>query len=123
MKLDYPNLKNTTEKLAARYKPMFILIEDKASGQSLIQDIKRTCPYRIIPQKPKLDKITRFASVVPMFQNGTVILPKSASWMQSFLSEITKFPNSKHDDIIDSISQFLCFMKEQKQKTVRIREV
>lgn len=123
MKLDYPSLKNTAEKLSARYRPQFILIEDKASGQSLIQDIRRSLPYRIIPQKPRLDKITRFASVVPMFQDGTVMLPKSASWMQSFISEVTKFPNSKHDDIVDSVSQFLNFMKDQRQKTMRIREV
>jgi predicted phage terminase large subunit-like protein len=76
----YPELKIAAEKLSQRYHPRVILIEDKASGQSLIQDLRSDGMMNIIPQKPKLDKITRFASVVPLFQSGRVILPKEATW-------------------------------------------
>ncbi|BBJ31668.1 hypothetical protein RAS_07770 [Rickettsia asiatica] len=55
-----------TEKLANEYKPRFILIEDKASSQQLIQDIGFLGDnIRVIGIKPRLDKVTRFASVVP----------------------------------------------------------
>ena len=98
------------------------MIEDKASGQSIIQDLKNQGYVNIKPIKPRLDKITRFASIVEMFQRGDVLLPKESSFNRILLNELTSFPNSKHDDIIDSISQFLSFSKEtMQQKIVRMR--
>ncbi len=123
MKMDYPSLKKTVQRLNIRYNPKIILIEDKASGQSLIQDLQSEGFNNIIAQKPKLDKITRFAAVLPLFQEHRVILPKQASWLQVFIKEITTFPSSKHDDIVDSVSQFLGYMKNNKKKTIRIREI
>lgn len=124
MKLDYPALKKMLQKLSNRYNPKIILIEDKASGQSLIQDLQSEGFANIIAQRPKLDKITRFAAIVPLFQEKRVILPKEASWLQIFLKEVTKFPSSNHDDIVDSVSQFLGYMKAiGKKGGVRIREL
>lgn len=121
-KLAYPELKNTIEKFADRYLPKYILIEDKASGQSIIQDLKCIGYTNIKPIKPKLDKVTRFASVVDLFQIGKVLLPQESAFNRSLLRELTTFPNSKNDDIIDSISQFLNFSKEINQrKTIRMR--
>ncbi|WP_016916671.1 phage terminase large subunit family protein [Rickettsia honei] len=56
-KINYPELKNLTEKLAREYQPKFILIEDKASGQQLIQDIGFLGGnIRVIGIKPSFDK-------------------------------------------------------------------
>lgn len=123
LRLDYPTLKEKVRKLSKRWCPKIILIEDKASGQSIIQDLRADGVQNIVPQRPKLDKITRFAAVVSLFQDGRVILPNKASWLNSFIKEVTLFPNSKHDDIVDSVSQFLGYMKELKRKVVRIRGV
>lgn len=121
-KLAYPDLKQTIEKFAKRYLPKHILIEDKASGQSIIQDLRLAEYTNIKPIKPKLDKVTRFASVIDMFQIGKVILPKESVFNRTLLRELTTFPNSKNDDIVDSISQFLNFSKEMNQKkAVRMR--
>ncbi|WP_341786831.1 hypothetical protein [Rickettsia endosymbiont of Cantharis rufa] len=69
-----------TEKLAKEYKPRFILIEDKASGQQLIQDIGFLGDnIRVIGIKPRLDKVTRFAPIVPLFQAGSVLIPRQSS--------------------------------------------
>ncbi len=106
-----------------RYRPKIILIEDKASGQSLVQDLRAQGMQNIIAENPKLDKITRFAAVVPLFQAGKVILPKHASWLQVFLKEVTKFPNARNDDIVDSVSQFLGYVKKQERSPIRIRGV
>ncbi|MES2214890.1 MAG: phage terminase large subunit [Pseudomonadota bacterium] len=121
-RMAYPELKNAAEKLRTQYNPRLILIEDKASGQSLIQDLRICGVMNIVPIKPKLDKVTRFAAVVPLFQAGRVILPKEARWMQHFLKEVTAFPAGKHDDIVDSISQFLGYTKTTP-KDHRIREI
>ena len=75
-KLSYPNLKITAEKLITKWDPKSVLIEDKNSGQSLIQDLQLKYLHNsIVPQKPKLDKVTRFASVTPLF--NIVLLPKN----------------------------------------------
>ena len=121
-KLTYPELKNKVDKLAKRYNPKSILIEDKASGQQVIQDLRLDGMANIIAIKPKLDKITRFASIVSLFQAGSVQLPKQAAFNAVLLNELLAFPNCKNDDIIDSISQFLNFIKDHKsKKPARIR--
>ena len=121
-KLAYPDLKQTIEKFAKRYLPKHILVEDKASGQSIIQDLKFIGYTNIKPIKPRLDKVTRFASVVDLFQIGKILLPKQSAYNRSLLRELTTFPNSKNDDIVDSVSQFLNFSKEiNPKKTIRMR--
>lgn len=121
-KLTYPELKSKVDKLAKRYSPKSILIEDKASGQQVIQDLRLDGLANIIAIKPKLDKITRFASVLSLFQAGAVQLPKQAAFNSILLCELLAFPNCKNDDIIDSISQFLNFIKDRTgKKPARIR--
>lgn len=111
-KMTYPLLKNEVQKQADKYRPKYLLIEDKASGQSIIQDLRLLGYSNIKPIKPVGDKITRFASVVPMFQSGKVLLPKKSAFNSVLINELISFPNSSHDDIVDSVSQFLIFAKE-----------
>jgi predicted phage terminase large subunit-like protein len=47
-----------------------------------------------------------------------VLIPESASWLEDFLAEILAFPNGRHDDQIDSLSQFLAWTKRPR---VRVR--
>ncbi|MFK8040274.1 MAG: phage terminase large subunit [Rickettsiaceae bacterium] len=110
-KMTYPQLKCKVEKFYNKYIPRYVLIEDKASGQQLIQDLRLSKLYNIIGLKPKLDKITRFASAVPLFQSSCIRLPKNCTISNVLLKELLSFPNSKHDDIIDAISQFASFIK------------
>jgi len=120
-KVTYIELKNAVKMLAEKYKPQFILIEDKASGQNLIQDMKREIDFNIIGIIPKGDKMTRFVCQTPDFYQGRVLLPRNR--YLELIEELTHFPNSKHDDIIDSISQFLQYIKTVTNKIVRIRGV
>lgn len=123
-KFTYPELKTNAIKIMDKYKPKFVLIEDKASGQQLIQDLRLDGITNITAIKPKLDKITRFASVVSLFQAGLVRLPVQSSFNLQLLKEITNFPNCKNDDIVDSISQFLNFVKESGARPkARIRNL
>jgi len=123
-KMAYPELKSEIEKQASKYNPKYLLIEDKASGQSIIQDLTFAGFTNIKPIKPRLDKVTRFASIVPIFQSGRVLLPAKASMNRQIISEITTFPSSHHDDITDSISQFLNFTKElSRSRIIRVRGI
>ena len=122
--MSYPDLKQEIEKFAGKFKPKHLLIEDKASGQSIIQDLKLLGYNNIVAIKPKLDKVTRFASIVAIFQSGKVLLPEKASYKRELLRELTSFPNSQHDDIVDSVSQFLNFSKNTNYpRNTRIRMI
>ena len=117
-KLAYSDLKNDIEKQIYKYKPRFVLIEDKASGQSLIQDLKLAGFSNIKAIKPSVDKITRFASVTCFFENGRALIPQKSAFNRALIAELTTFPSSKNDDIVDSVSQFLNFIKEDKSGSV-----
>ena len=123
-KLCYPSLKQEVEKQAAKYSPRYIIIEDKASGQSLIQDLQLAGYNNVKAARPKLDKITRYGAVIPLFQAGRVLLPARSSFNRELIGELTSFPNSKNDDIVDSVSQFLNFYKELTAKPpARVRMI
>ncbi|XVN43009.1 MAG: phage terminase large subunit [Candidatus Rickettsia vulgarisii] len=99
-KFAYPELKEQIIKLSQKYLPRNILIEDKASGQQIIQDLRLDGFINIVAIKPKLDKITRFASVLPLFQSSNVYIPKHNNIL---LNKLLNFPHCKNDDIIDSV--------------------
>lgn len=103
----YPELKRAALSMANSWLPDAVLIEDKASGQSLIQDLKATSRLPVIPIEPEGKKIDRLVGVSGMIEAGLVRLPESASWLLDFELEVTIFPLAAHDDQVDSTSQFL----------------
>ncbi len=111
-KLEYPDLKRELIRQAELHNPNTILIEDKASGQQLLQDLRRDSDLPIVAISPKLDKIARLALASPTIEAGRVVLPGFAYWLDDFMNEITCFPNAVHDDIVDSVSQYLNWVKE-----------
>jgi predicted phage terminase large subunit-like protein len=110
-RLDYPNLKRAVREQAQLFKPQNILIEDKASGTQLIQEMIQECVYGATRYEPTMDKIMRLHSVTSTIENGFVYLPTEADWRVAYLHELTTFPNGKHDDQADSTSQALDWVK------------
>lgn len=123
--LEYPELKKISIDLIKKYNPVAVLIEDKASGQSLIQDLKNELRQNIIPIKITKDKITRFASVTPFFESGRIFILENTEWIVDYKNELLSFPNSLHDDQVDSTSQFLNWIKTSNKslKQTRIRRI
>lgn len=123
--LEYPELKKRTINWTNVWSPECILIEDKASGQSLIQDLKKEVKTPIIGIRPTKDKITRLASVSAMFEAGRIFLPTEASWLADYENELLSFPFCEHDDQVDSTSQFLEWYKNNRSisKELRIRRI
>ncbi|HUX53905.1 MAG TPA: phage terminase large subunit, partial [Williamwhitmania sp.] len=104
----YPELKRKLTLLIEKHNPNEILIEDASSGQSLIQELKINTRKPIIPITPtSTDKIVRISLQAGQIESGLVHIPDRANWLYDFETEITQFPNSKHDDQIDALSQFL----------------
>jgi predicted phage terminase large subunit-like protein len=94
---------------AVRHHAQVVLIEDKGSGTHLIQDLRQDGLIRPIAILPEGDKVTRMAAQTAKIEAGHVLLPEQASWLQDFQTEILQFPNGRHDDQVDSLSQFLAW--------------
>lgn len=105
-RLEYPDLLQTALNLYLRDRPNVLLVEDKASGQSLIQSL-RSCgqPIPIFPIKPVGTKIDRAYQAVPFFSSGLVHFPDGAYWLHDYIEELVSFPDAAHDDSVDSTSQ------------------
>lgn len=120
-KLEYPALKRAIINLAEKWKPNTILIEDKASGGSLIQELRQETKLPIIAQNPQLDKTARLISVCSLFESGKARLPQKAEFLPALEIELLGFPNLLHDDIVDSITQYLIWAKHKQNFMPRIR--
>ncbi|MGA2103356.1 MAG: phage terminase large subunit [Candidatus Sulfotelmatobacter sp.] len=111
-RLEYPQLKRTVQRQADLFHASTILVEDKASGTQLIQDLIQDGMYGLTPYEPAgMDKIMRLNSVTSTIANGFVYLPTEAPWLERYLQELTSFPACKHDDQTDSTSQALDWVK------------
>ena len=106
-KVEYPELKRMIIWQAEKHTPDTILIEDKASGQSLIQDLQRNTRLPIKPIKVDSDKITRAHACSALVESGRVLLPENAPWVGDYVDSMAAFPSGPHDDDVDSSTQFL----------------
>lgn len=106
-RMEYPALKRTVKSQALRFRPSAILIEDKASGQSLIQDLRDEEQLPIIAIEPEGDKLTRAIRCSGIAEAGLVHLPEEAAWMPEWEGEVFAFPLSTFADQVDSMTQFL----------------
>jgi predicted phage terminase large subunit-like protein len=109
-RLQYPDLRRKVASLAARHGAESILIENVGPGMALLQDLWRDLPQgmvRPIGQKPDGSKVDRMVAQSAKIEAGHLHLPKEAAWLDTFLLEILAFPNGRHDDQVDSVSQFL----------------
>lgn len=111
-RLDYPDLKRAVWEQSARFLPRNILIEDKASGTQLIQELIREGVHGVTRYEPTMDKIMRMRSVTNTIENGFVYLPTEADWLWDYYRELVAFPACKHDDQADSTSQALDWVKQ-----------
>lgn len=109
-RVEYPDLKQTAMGLNAKHRPHAVLIEDKASGQSLIQELKRGTRIPVIPIKVDADKVSRANAVTPLIEAGKVKLPENAPWVSDFIDNLARFPNAAHDDDVDSTTQALNYL-------------
>jgi len=113
-RLNYPDLKRAVEMCRAKHSPDTILIEDKASGTSLIQELQREGNRAIAPYDPPPgnDKVMRLHALTALFENGYVFLLENAIWFEDYVAELTGFPGSRYSDQVDSTTQALAFLRE-----------
>ena len=105
-RMEYPELKRAVCQQAEAFNATVVLIEDKASGTQLIQELVELGLHAVTRYQPQSDKIMRMHAQTTMIENGFVHLPKEAGWRADYLHELTVFPGGKYDDQVDSTAQF-----------------
>jgi predicted phage terminase large subunit-like protein len=103
-RLNYPDLRRTVKQHAELYRAKNILIEDKASGTQLLQDLRNDGVHGVTAYATPMDKVMRAHSVSSTIENGFVHIPAQADWVPEYLHEIASFPRGKYDDQVDSTS-------------------
>ena len=86
-----------------------MIIEDKSSGIGLIQELEKI-KYKntkIVPLKVKSGKEIRLMNVILYFERKLVEINYNIEILSEIRKELLSFPNSKHDDIVDSVVNFL----------------
>lgn len=106
-RVELPDLKRLAIIGAQRDHPSAIYIEDAASGQSLIQELRRETNLPIIARRVDTDKVVRAYAVTPLIEAGKVYLPEYAPWLLDYIEELSAFPNGEHDDQVDSTTMAL----------------
>lgn len=101
-----------------RFRVDVLLIENKASGKSVAQAMQRLYAedgwsVRLIDAYK--DKVARAWTVEPLLAAGLVYAPdeETAPWLEKILEQCETFPRATHDDLVDSVSMALKFMKDQ----------
>jgi predicted phage terminase large subunit-like protein len=116
-RFDFAELKRAVIRQRAQWPDAHILIEDKGSGTSLIQELRRE-QVNTIAISPENDKVTRLFATQPRFESGSVHFPESAPWLDDLVTELLGFPEGRYDDQVDSISQALAWIEKRKRSCV-----
>ena len=111
-RLGYPELKRAVREQAEAFSSNTILIEDKASGTQLIQELISEGMHAVKRYEPTMGKIMRMYSVTSTIENGFIHIPEKAAWLGEYMHELSSFPKGKYNDQIDSTSQALNWFKQ-----------
>lgn len=107
---DFPELKRIAKEEYRHWNPDNVLIEAKATGTVLQQELRRmgipVTMYSPGGRRAGQDKVSRANSVAPMFESGMVWAP-DLEWAQELIEECAAFPNGDNDDMVDSTTQAL----------------
>ena len=107
----YPDLKRSVREQHRLHAATVVIIEDKASGTQLIQELVSEGMHAVKKYQPKTDKVMRLNAQTGTIENGFVHLQKNAPWLELYLHELATVPRSKYDDQADSTAQFLDWFK------------
>lgn len=103
-RVEFPELKTKAKEHHDRWKPDSLIIEKKASGEPLIQELRRMGIYIYeVDAHRSNDKVTRMHSVADMFQSGAVWAPRGFRWVEQIIDEVAAFPLSPDDDMTDAL--------------------
>ena len=122
-RLEFHELVDKIVLTARENKLDILLIENKGPGISVAQEIRRLCgmeEFQVRLVDPgDLDKVARLHSVVHLFAEGLVYAPTKIGdpdtwrvWADRVITEVESFPKGQHDDLVDTVSQAISYMRK-----------
>lgn len=115
-RLEMPELVQKVIKTCKRYKVDTLLVENKAAGISVGQELRRLMnaeDFGVTLIDPKsIDKLARLYSVQHLFSEGVIHAPDK-HWSDMVIRQCEVFPKGAHDDLVDTVSMALRFMRER----------
>ncbi|MEY4263481.1 MAG: hypothetical protein RL373_49 [Pseudomonadota bacterium] len=106
-RLEFPELKKRAMELYNEWQPDSFIVEAKASGAPLIYELRSMgIPVQEFTPVRGNDKISRINAVADLFASGKIWCPPTR-WAEEVMEEMAAFPNSDHDDLVDSTTQAL----------------
>jgi predicted phage terminase large subunit-like protein len=110
------NLAGTEEEIRRQreiYSPVSaVLVEDKASGPSVIERLKQNVPG-IIAVNPMGGKVSRMQAASAEWQAGDWFVSRNAAWTVLFLLQLWMFPGGRNDDQCDAMSQLAIYLQKR----------
>lgn len=124
-RLSYPDLLARVRRERKAWQTDTIIVEKASTGHALLDDLARdhrglSEPEHHAPQcnrfasQPTMSKEERLVVGVERLYSGLVKLPREARWLPEFKREMMGFPHLVHDDQVDSVSQFLLWVKQRQ---------
>jgi predicted phage terminase large subunit-like protein len=106
-RLTFPELKESALKHYKEWEPDAFIVEKKAAGAPLIQELRRMgIPVQEFTPSRGNDKIARVNAISDLFASGKVWAPDTR-WAREVIEEVAAFPVGEHDDFVDTTSQAL----------------
>lgn len=114
-KLEIGDLVIKVEEICTRMKVDLLLIENKAAGHSVAQELRRvfnSANFAVQMYDPKtLDKVARLYSIQHIFSEGMVYAPNK-DWAEMVIRQTSSFPRGAHDDLVDTVSMGLKHLRD-----------
>lgn len=112
-RMDFPELKRMAIGQYRADKPDSVIIEKRASGLPLVQELWRAGLFveTFTPHRGTGDKTARLNSVSSMFEEGLIWVPEGPLWADELIEDIVGFPNMEFDDLVDSTTMALLRFK------------
>jgi predicted phage terminase large subunit-like protein len=103
---DFPELKRIAKEEYMTWQPDNVLIEAKATGTPLQQELRRmgipVTMYSPGGRRSGQDKVSRANAVAPLLESGMIWYPDEYEWAQEMVEECAAFPNGSNDDQVDA---------------------
>tara|TARA_R100000544_G_C2221333_1_gene57751 strand:+ start:226 stop:1503 length:1278 start_codon:yes stop_codon:yes gene_type:complete len=103
-RVTYPELRRIAQESYYEYEPDAVLIEKKASGQSLLQDL-RMAGIPVLEYSPDRDKEARAHASSALLEDGRIYFPANKKWANNLIDICAAFPAGDNDDIVDTCTQ------------------
>lgn len=115
----YGGSRDKADVLHPARRPDIVLVEEKGSGQSIMQDLQAANIPAQRYNPGRADKIARAALAAPLLELGSFYVLESRrdsgkpiTWARPFLEQCEQFPNGEHDDLVDAYTQAAIYLRD-----------